>query len=226
MRNLSGRLQLVLLACILSSSMLLAQRWHVNGEVVSDTIIRFAVKHSGPEYLMHCVLTRCDSIGAATADYVQLFSVPNGQKLQEWRDTLAYGKAFCALAGKPNFIDFNFDGYKDICFDSWCDGFGETSRLMFFHQYNPETKLFEPALQFKQLTGSISVWEEDHTIHTFISVGSSEETWIKKIYKYSHERLVLVEKTERRRQGSGFKLIIQRTVNGVLKTVSVLQDGP
>ncbi len=226
MRNTSVRFHLVLFVCIFSSSMLLAQRWHINGEVVSDTIIRFAVKNSGPEYLLHEILTRCDSIGAATSTYVQIFSVPNRQKLQEWRDTLAYGKAFCALPRVPIFVDFNFDGYNDICFDSWCDGFGETSRLMFFHQYNPVTQLFEPALQFKQLKGSINIWQNDHVISTFIPVGSSDETWIKKKYKYSHGRLVLFEKTERRKEGSAFKLIIQKPVKGILKTVSVLHNVP
>jgi hypothetical protein len=190
---------------------------------LKDTTIRFVIRDSGPEYLMHYVVTRGDSLGASCVSDVQIFSASNENKMQEWRDTLSFDDPFCLFPEEPTFVDFNFDGYKDICFECFWSGFQKPFQLMFFRQYNPKTKIFEPALQFDELEGSITVGN-DKTIHDLIPMGSGGQAYIESIYKYSHDKLVLIERTERRWEYDGFKLIIQKPVKGVLKTVSVLHE--
>jgi len=223
MRRLLNHLFSLIFGCAFLPSVGLAQDQYVVGEVETDTTIRFAVSNSGPEYLMHYVVTRCDTMGQYCAANVQIFSLPNGNKLQEWKDTLNFDDPFCSFPDKPTFIDFNFDGYSDICFDCFWSGLREPSFLAFFRQYNPKTKLFDPATQFDKLEGSISIGD-DQTIEANNPMGPGEQEWIKNIYKYSHGQLIFIENSERMWEGSGYKLIIKKPVNGVLKIVDIQHE--
>ena len=138
MRHWSNRLLPVLVVSILSPSLLLTQDVYVVGEVLTDTTFRFVVRNSGPRYLMHYVVTSCDTVGASCAAEVQIFSASNGKKVQEWRDTISFETPFCSFPEQPTFVDFNFDGYKDICFECSWSGYRES------FQFLPESTLHPP----------------------------------------------------------------------------------
>jgi hypothetical protein len=193
------------------------------GTVLIDTTVKFSISTSGPLYLIHYVVTSCDTLDDWYIDNVQVQSPTNALILQQWIDTLRADYSKCAFPRVPTFIDFNFDGYADICLNCWYSNLSPPFQLTFFRQYNPATRLFVSATQLNELAGSVSIGE-DHTIEAFTPIGDAEHQWIKDIYKYSRGKLVLIEERERVETSRGFKLVIKWPMNGVLKVVSERDD--
>jgi hypothetical protein len=214
-----------ILLCLAAAfcSSLCAQDEYAVGQVSTDTLIQFSISPSGPKFLMHYIVTRCDTSGACCASHVQVKRLPDGQLIQDWSDTLSDEYPFVAFPDAPTFVDFNFDGYQDICFNCWSSSVRPPSTLAFFRQYNPLSDRFELAHQFDSLEGDISILD-DKTIRTFAEMGSAGQAWIETNYKYLGSTLVITERVERRWEQEGFKIIIQRPIKGVLKTVSVRRD--
>jgi hypothetical protein len=223
MTPLIHRMVSLMLAIPLTVSSALPQTHPRPGTVLIDTTIRFSASVSGPHYLIHYVVSGCDTLDERFIDNVQVQSPSNALILQQWIDTLRVEFSRCAFPRVPTFIDFNFDGYLDICFNCWYSNLSPPYQLAFFRQYNPATGLFVSATQLNELAGSVSIGE-DHTIEAFTPIGDVEQQWIKDIYKYSRGKLVLIEERERTETSRGFKLIIKTPINGVLKVISERDD--
>lgn len=216
-KDLAVLVPLALVLCV----PLCAQDGYTIGEVCTDTTIEFSVNPSVPVFKIHFVAVRCDTLGASYLSHVQISRKADQKVVQEWSDSLSFPDPYGGFADAPTFVDFNFDGYQDICFECFWSSLRPPSYLGFFREYNRKTGLFEPAHQFDGLDGNITILD-DKSIQVHAEMGGGE--WIESNYKYRGSKLVLIERRERRWEGNEFKLIIQRPVKGLLKTVSVYRD--
>ena len=180
-----------ILAVCFFASLSFAQKHPCKGEVTIDTTIHFSVSKSGPEYLMHYVVLRCDTVDEWYIANVHILSPQNKAKPQESSDTLRAPYMVATFPQVPTFLDFNFDGYSDVCLECWNSGTYPPSQLMFFRQYNPIKKLFEPATQLQKLDGSVSIGE-NQTIEAYIPMGGVDQQWIINSYKYSQGKLLVL----------------------------------
>jgi hypothetical protein len=164
-------------------------------EIVVDTTLNLLVCGKGPEFIIHYVVTRCDSEGRCANAKIELLSKKSNVKLQGWADTISDEYPFVSYSQIPIFIDFNFDGYQDICFKSFYSGMHPVEQLVSFWQFNPNTNTFKKAAQFDKMEGSISIGD-NQTIEEYKSMGCGEMCWIKNIYKYVGTTFVFVKQVE------------------------------
>ena len=141
------------------------------------------------------MVTKCDSDGKCSIANIEILSPKPNKLLQSWADTISDEFPFMHFSEMPKFIDFNFDGYQDICFEAFFSGYDPVEQLTSFRQYNPKTNLFDVASQFNGVEGAISLGD-NNTIEAYIPMGCARRCWIKNIYKYVGMKLVFVKQVE------------------------------
>jgi len=165
-------------------------------ETPIDTTIYVYINSAIPKLRVHYCVPRTIADSKNLIAITDISFVNDTTTKQTWSDTLVdEDLGFISFPNVPTFIDFNFDGYLDYCLDVFLSYVKPPANLMFFHQYNPKTKLFEKATQLDKLDGSISIGE-DFTIEEFYSMGCGDRCWIKNIYRYKGTKLVFVKQIE------------------------------
>jgi hypothetical protein len=192
---MTNKLVLLVTSIIIISHSSLSQTI-TNNEIQIDTTINVLINPKGPEYTVRYRVTQCDDDGACATAQIEIYKNGSGIFQQQWSDSLSYDYPFVTFAETPKFIDFNFDGYLDICFEGFISGVRPEYHLMSFRQFNTTTNSFEGATQFDKMEGSITISDYDATIEEYISLGCGQMCWIKNYYKYNDKILVFVNQVE------------------------------